>query len=1045
MKFNFMKSKIFVVLSILLFVEILFCITGCKDLLISQNAAKTSININLDLSKLIKTSRNQTSQEVTEYLLKIEAYNAENYQENAEVENLPLLTQAKSKVDVSGLVKVTLEVPIDSNVILVAKLHKIIDENTESEKPLYKGKSEIFKVKESDNKIHLVLTKTNSDLDIDISLNTQSTYKVEHYKQNIEDDSYTLVEADSENKTGTIGTDTVAVAKSYEGFSVNPFEQKKIFSDGSTTVKIYYTRNVYTVIFNANGGSLKDDTSQKVKYGETPAEPTPPEKEGYNFGYWYTSKDNGVTEDVSYNFSTTVTNDVTLYAMWIAGSDIVYKVEHYKQNIEDDNYTLVESDSENKTGTIGTDTEAVAKSYEGFSVNPFEQKPILADGSTTVKIYYTRNVYTVIFNANGGSLVETQIIKYEGNVTTPTKPTKDGFVFEGWYTSFDNGVTLNTKFDFTSSITNDVILFAKWKLAERFVFVQGASINGAITAEGYTESEIFKEGGIVSIPNFYISDHEVTQAEYKAIMENWPDESMANKEMKGVGDSHPAYYVNWFDTLVYCNKRSINEGFTPCYTIDGSTDPDDWGEVPTSPDDDNLNAWFNATCDFQANGYRLPTDAEWEYAARGGNGLTGFQYKYAGSNSIDMVAWCSENSSGTSHEVKLKQPNDLGLCDMSGNLWEWCWEVRENLETHRINRGGNWYDPESNCFVSFQNDYYVYERHHNIGFRLVRTATSQSQGDVYSQGISLNGKIYDKTSEVVVVSKDTVARITMTDDSSWSNYLEDDADLLIKGVFLSGRKVQLSPFAISQFEVTQELYEIVIGSNPSRFQGSENLPANGEIQNLRPVECITWYDAVNFCNELTKLTMGENHCVYTITSISYDETNSYITDATVSLDLLKKGYRLPTEAEWEFAARGGDPINPKWIFAYSGSQTLNDKSNFREATSDNGFNDYGWCKTNAEELTHEVGKKQPNTLGLYDMSGNVYEWCYDWQAVIEDGYDEFVINPIGSLTGNARILRGGGIYNNPYSTSVSDRHGGEPNKPGDNADLGFRLVRTITE
>ena len=437
MKFNFMKSKIFVVLSILLFVEILFCITGCKDLLISQNAAKTSININLDLSKLIKTSRNQTSQEVTEYLLKIEAYNAENYQENAEVENLPLLTQAKSKVDVSGLVKVTLEVPIDSNVILVAKLHKIIDENTESEKPLYKGKSEIFKVKESDNKIHLVLTKTNSDLDIDISLNTQSTYKVEHYKQNIEDDNYTLVESDSENKTGTIGTNTEAVAKSYEGFSVNPFEQKPILADGSTTVKIYYTRNVYTVIFNANGGSLKDDASQKVKYGETPAEPTPPEKEGYNFGYWYTSKDNGVTEDVSYNFSTTVTNDVTLYAMWIAGSDIVYKVEHYKQNIEDDNYTLVESDSENKTGTIGTNTEAVAKSYEGFSVNPFEQKPILADGSTTVKIYYTRNVFTVTFNTNGGILSEnsSQIVKYNGKSTEPTEPTKEGHLFQGWYTS----------------------------------------------------------------------------------------------------------------------------------------------------------------------------------------------------------------------------------------------------------------------------------------------------------------------------------------------------------------------------------------------------------------------------------------------------------------------------------------------------------------------------------------------------------------------------------------------------------------------------------
>ena len=1040
MKFNFMKSKIFEVLSILLFVEILFCITGCKDLLISQNAAKTSININLDLSKLIKTSRNQTSQEVTEYLLKIEAYNAENYQENAEVENLPLLTQAKSKVDVSGLVKVTLEVPIDSNVILVAKLHKIIDENTESEKPLYKGKSEIFKVKESDNKIHLVLTKTNSDLDIDISLNTQSTYKVEHYKQNIEDDNYTLVESDSENKTGTIGTNTEAVAKSYEGFSVNPFEQKPILADGSTTVKIYYTRNVYTVIFNANGGSLKDDTSQKVKYGETPAEPTPPEKEGYNFGYWYTSKDNGVTEDVSYNFSTTVTNDVTLYAMWIAGTVIVYKVEHYQQNIEDDEYSLVEADTETKKGTIGTQTEATAKSYEGFSVNPFEQKTILSNGSTTVKIYYTRNVYTVTFNANGGILSEnsSQIVKFKGKSTEPTEPTKEGHLFQGWYTSEDYGATFNdTTYDFEKEITENITLHAKWWNSSSFVYVEGASINGAITAEGYTESEIFKEGGIVSIPNFYISDHEVTQEEYKAIMGTWPDESVTEETLYGVGDNFPAYYISWFNALVYCNKRSIKEDLTPCYSIKDSTDPKTWGDVPDSEDHENFETWFNATCDFQADGYRLPTDAEWEYAARGGNGLTGFQYKYAGSNSIDMVAWCSENSSETSHEVKLKQPNELGLYDMSGNLWEWCWDdsASDNLINYRKNRGGNWYDGTDGCMLSYRNNYFSYERMSNIGFRVVRTATEQSQGDVYSQGISLNGKIYDKTSEVVVVPKGTVAKIEMTDDSSWNTYYEGD-DASLKGVFLKDRKVQLSPFSMSQFEVTQELYEAVFDWNPSNFQTGV---ADSEVQELRPVECISWYDAVNFCNELTKRTMGEEHCVYKIENSSYP--NGYIEYADVSIDLSKKGYRLPTEAEWEFAARGGDPAKPEWKYAYAGVQTNIAKDSFSNYTDSTSLEEFGWYGCNSDSKTHEVGKKYPNTLGLFDMNGNVYEWCYDWHS---DEIDTTVVNPLGANSGEKRSARGGCLTSNHKWASVGYRFTMTPGV-NDDSGIGFRLVRTITE
>ena len=261
-----MKSKIFAVLSTLLFLGSLFCITSCNDLLTSQSSSKANIKINLNLSKLINNTRSAAVQQTKEYILKVFVYNAENYQPDTQIKNLPLIAEAKSKVNANGIVSVSLQVPIDYSVFFVANLYELLDENTESTIPLYTGKSEIIKIKPEDNKVDLILSKSQADVDIDIDINTQSTYKVEHYQQNIEDDKYSLVEADTETKIGTIGTETEATAKTYDGFSVNPFEQKTILSDSSTTVKIYYTRNVYTVTFNANGGILNETNSQIVKY-----------------------------------------------------------------------------------------------------------------------------------------------------------------------------------------------------------------------------------------------------------------------------------------------------------------------------------------------------------------------------------------------------------------------------------------------------------------------------------------------------------------------------------------------------------------------------------------------------------------------------------------------------------------------------------------------------------------------------------------------------------------------------------------------------------
>lgn len=187
---------------------------------------------------------------------------------------------------------------------------------------------------------------------------------------------------------------------------------------------------------------------------------------------------------------------------------------------------------------------------------------------------------------------------------------------------------------------------------------------------------------------------------------------------------------------------------------------------------------------------------------------------------------------------------------------------------------------------------------HATGGRAGESHTITS-GDLASSGIKIDSTTYKKTSEVYVIVPNTTGYVAMSDDSSWSTYYSGSNDVY-KGVFINGRKVTLSPFIISQYEVTQELYQVVMQSDTSvnaTPSYCKSNPSTGEYQVKRPVEYLTWYDAVYFCNALTKLTMSEEDCVYTITDIIRDETAKQITSATVSMDKTKKGYRLPTEAE----------------------------------------------------------------------------------------------------------------------------------------------------
>ena len=270
------------------------------------------------------------------------------------------------------------------------------------------------------------------------------------------------------------------------------------------------------------------------------------------------------------------------------------------------------------------------------------------------------------------------------------------------------------------------------KELEGFKFVKGTTITG--TERWTPESEVFVSERKLTIPDLIVSDHEVTRGEYKDVMGSVPSSARAYDKdgNKLTGEdvlNNPVNGVEWFNAIVYCNKLSMKEGFDPCYSIEGSTEPDVWGEVPTSFNNISRTKWDAVSCNWNANGYRLPTEAEWEWLARGGE-----NYKYAGSDNVDDVAWYTSNTNRTgTRDVKTKAPNGYGLHDMSGNVWEWCWDRYDSISSSsaadgaasgnlRVYRGGCFYYDDSYCLVARRNYLNPISNGYDLGFRVVRLA-----------------------------------------------------------------------------------------------------------------------------------------------------------------------------------------------------------------------------------------------------------------------------------------------------------------------------------
>ena len=475
----------------------------------------------------------------------------------------------------------------------------------------------------------------------------------------------------------------------------------------------------------------------------------------------------------------------------------------------------------------------------------------------------------------------------------------------------------------------------------------------------------------VTLSDYYIGQTEVTQKLWQAVMGNNPS---AVK-----GGNLPVEQVSWDDCQEFIRKLNKITGENFC----------------------------------------LPTEAQWEFAARGGKKSKG--YKYSGSNDINSVAWYNENSDDKTHPVATKQANILGIYDMSGNVLEWCQDwygkytsaavtdpIGASSGSKRVHRGGGWCFAPSSCHYAYRFNDMPTVTADILGLRLA----CSSYDYFFKPGPdSIPIPIHEpldptpvnnpRNPDLTIVNNpgnpdSTPAKNSGTPDpiSGSENRtfnvgnVEFTMVYVEGGTFMMGSNYEInekpihqvtlsSGYYIGETEVTQALWQAVMGSNPSKFKG-DNLP----------VEQVSWNDCQKFIGKLNQIT-GEKFC-------------------------------LPTEAQWEFAARGG---NKSKGYKYSGS---------------NDIDAVAWYCVNSDKKTHPVGTKLANELGIYDMSGNVWECCSDWTF----GYSpEAVTDPTGNLSsGTTRICRGGGFawYDYPADSRCTARDAYIPEVR--NSNRGLRLV-----
>jgi formylglycine-generating enzyme required for sulfatase activity len=552
---------------------------------------------------------------------------------------------------------------------------------------------------------------------------------------------------------------------------------------------------------------------------------------------------------------------------------------------------------------------------------------------------------------------------------------------------------------------------------------------------GRESEEILHE---VTLTNdFEIMITAVTQSQFENTMGYNPSSFPA------CGGDCPADTTSWYDSAAFTVKLSIDDGLAPCYVFNDIVCEDDNPDSGINFCKNNggiksANVTLNGVSSvYDCEGYRLPTEAEWEYATRAetttayNNGLDADDGHLACETPFHLedIAWYCANAAST-QPVGLLTANNWGLYDMSGNVWERVWDWEDAylgdvtnpegpaIGARRCNRGCAWYSSAKYCRSADRDNVPPGYRNSGLGFRIARTLDpppvnegfAHIRGGTFSMG-SPDGTGVDPL-EPGRESDETQHEVTLTND-----------------------------FEMSIYETTQVEFTSLMGWNPSEF-GPNGLGA--DCGDDCPVEWVTWYDSAAYANELSH-DESLSPC-YTFSSVvCYDganvgtdymacmnDTQGGIESATVALNGVGsvydcEGYRLPTEAEWEYAIRGGTTTA-----FYNGSIT-----NTGCSPLDPNLDVIGWYCGNDSNTTEVVGQKLPNLYGLYDMSGNVIEWNWDWFGT----YPGTVTDPEGPGSGSQPVRRGGGWYLGAGSCRSANR---SSNLPGNRYNsMGFRLARSL--